>query len=124
MPEQNDPLFSIEVDRFHGMLCNRGWGFWTVGTAIQFLEAERVAIADLGMPVGRLTILFDASRFKVQSQEVINVLRNPANPLYNARRGAFITPQGLGKLQIKRGNPQDNIGVFDNESEARRFLMD
>ncbi|WP_326524532.1 hypothetical protein [Sphingomonas sp.] len=116
-------MFSIEVDRFTAMICNSGWGFWTPDTARDFLAAERDAIEDLGLALGELLILFDASRFSVQDQEVIRILRHPANPLYNARRGAFVTPPGLGKLQIRRGNPQGNIGVFETNTEARDFLL-
>lgn len=116
-------MFSIEVDRFHAMICNSGWGFWTTETARDFLLAERDAILDLGLPLRELVILFDASQFMVQDKQVIDLLRHPANPLYNAKRGAFVTPPGLGMMQIKHGNPQTEIGVFETTSEARHFLL-
>ena len=116
-------MFRIELDRFNGMLCNEGWGFWTTDTVMAFLAAEQEAILDLGVPLNELLILFDASKFLVQDQKVISLLRNPANPLYNAKRGAFVTPSGLGMMQIKRGNPQPNIGIFNTTSEARQFLL-
>jgi len=116
-------MFRIDVDHFNAMLCNEGWGFWTIETVEDFLAAEKAAILDLGIPVSEILILFDASRFMVQDQSVIERLRRPENPLYNARRGAFVTPAGLGMLQIRRGNPQPNIGIFTTISEARHFLL-
>lgn len=115
-------LFSIDSDRFHGTLRNRGWGFWTEETALNYLSAERQAIYDIGLPVKDLMILFDAYDFKVQKQDVIRLLTKPSNPLYNCKRGAFVTPKGLGMMQIRRGNPHPHIGVFETQSEAWAFI--
>lgn len=115
--------FTIEVDRFNAMLVTTGRGFWTTETVSEFLAAEQREIAALGVPVEELLILFDASNFAVQSQEVIELLRQPHHPLYHARRGAFVTPPGLGKLQIKRGTGHANIAVFATQSEARHYLL-
>jgi len=103
--------FSIEIDRFNGILEHKGSGFWTLDT-IDSLLAE----------VQDLLILFDATDLAVQQREVIDRLRQPENPLYRARRAAFVTPRGLGMMQIRRGTPDAHIGVFETVSEARRYL--
>lgn len=114
--------FNIEVDRFEAILEATGTGFWTTDTARDYLAAELAAIADLGVPVNEIRILFDASQFAVQNREVIDLLRSPVNPLWRAKRGAFVTPRGLGMMQIRRGTPYPHIGVFETQAEARHFL--
>ncbi|PZU56608.1 MAG: hypothetical protein DI547_16145 [Sphingobium sp.] len=114
--------FSIEIDRFNGILEHKGSGFWTLDTVDAFLAAEREAIASLDVEVQDLLILFDATDLAVQQREVIDRLRQPENPLYRARRAAFVTPRGLGMMQIRRGTPDAHIGVFETVSEARRYL--
>ncbi len=115
-------MFEIEADRFNAMLITKGTGVWTVQTAREFLAAEGALIADLGVPVSDLLILFDASEFSVQDETVLHLLRNPANPLYHARRGAFVTPPGFGMGQIRKGTPQPHIGIFETLSEAWQYL--
>lgn len=115
--------FTIEVDRPNTMLMITAHGFWSADTVRAFLAAERSEIASLGVHPRELLILFDASHFAVQSQEVIDMLRRPEHPLYNARRAAFVAPPGLATLQIKRGTPEGHIGVLETLPEARAYLM-
>ncbi len=116
------PPFDIRIDPVNRMLVTTARGFWSVETVEAFLAAERAAIATLNVEPADLLILFDASRFDVQSQEVIDMLRRPEHPPYKARRAAFITPSGLRKMQIRRGTPDPHIAVFETVEEARRYL--
>lgn len=116
-------MYTIEVDYSHAMLVAKGVGYWTLATARAYLEAERDALDKLNMPLSEVMILFDASAFTVQSQEVIRLLRHPANPLWNVKRGAFVSPPGLRFMQIKQGAETDRIKVFEYEAEARQYLL-
>jgi hypothetical protein len=66
--------------------------------------------------------LIDAREFAVQSAEVADILKNPANVMANVKRLAFIAPSPEAVEQIRKTMPFPHASVFATEAEAWEYL--
>lgn len=111
-----------------GIVCISMRGFWSTAVLHEFNIALDALIAQhqrSATNASPLRILVDGREQDVQSQEVIEALRQRASVRAGSGvRVAVVVATMLRKLQAERVSPNANRAVFFDESEARAWLRD
>ncbi|MDB5678478.1 hypothetical protein [Sphingomonas bacterium] len=116
---------TIRVDPHRKLVAITLTGFFDVAGATQLAIDAKAAIDSLAGPRNQHLTLIDFSDCKTQSQDVVAAFQRAlGNPLYAARRLAFITGSSLSRIQARRVLNRDTARWFDNRREAEAWLGD
>ncbi|RYD58851.1 MAG: hypothetical protein EOP60_02795 [Sphingomonadales bacterium] len=116
--------FSIEADPSRDLIRIRMAGFFTQADMLAFIEARRVAHAELRCRQNRHVTLNDVRDMKIQSQEMVDAFRGLlSDPIYRSRRLAFVVGPTLTRTQLARAISHREARCFDDCWTAEAWLL-
>jgi len=116
--------FHVEVDPSRDLVRIRLSGFFTQDDIQAFLEARRVAHAQLRCGPNRHLTINDVTEMKIQSQEIVAAFRDMLSAReYQSRRLAFVTGPTLARSQLLRALVNRTARCFDDVKTAEAWLF-
>jgi hypothetical protein len=116
--------YSIEADPARNLVRIRMSGFFNDDDIRGFLEARRVAHAQLTCARNAHVTINDIRDMKIQSQEIVDAFREMlAAPDYRSRRLAFIVSPTLARTQLMRAVAGRNARCFEDSWAAESWLF-
>ncbi len=115
--------FTITADPGRNLIRIGMAGFFSAEDIQRFLEARRVAHAELKCGPNQHLTLNDIRDMKIQSQEMVDTFRAIlSDPLYRSRRLAFIVGPTLARTQLMRVIAGRNARCFQDSWAAEAWL--
>jgi len=119
-----DASFTFEIDRPRGLIRIVMSGLFMPENVAGFLEARRLAHAELGCAPNRHLTLNDVRAMKVQPQDTVAAFRELlADPQYRSRRLAFAVGATLARSQLMRALAGRDSRCFADPAEAEAWLL-
>lgn len=116
--------FHVEADPTRDLVRIRLSGFFTQDDIQAFLDARRVAHAQLRCGRNQHLTINDVTGMKIQSQEIVAAFRDMLSaPEYQSRRLAFVTGPTLARSQLMRTLVNRNAQCFDDYAAAEAWLF-
>lgn len=116
--------FHVEADPTRDLVRIRLSGFFTADDIEAFLEARRLAHAQLRCGPNRHLTINDVTDMKIQSQDIVAAFRDMLSaPEYQSRRLAFVTGPTLARSQLMRTLVNRNARCFDDQAAAEAWLF-
>jgi hypothetical protein len=116
--------FHVEADPTRDLVRIRLSGFFTADDIEAFLEARRLAHAQLRCRPNRHLTINDVTGMKIQSQDIVAAFRDMLSaPEYQSRRLAFVTGPTLARSQLMRTLVNRTARCFDDHAAAEAWLF-
>ncbi len=116
--------FHVEADPTRDLVRIRLSGFFTTDDIEGFLEARRLAHAQLRCGPNRHLTINDVTGMKIQAQEIVAAFRDMLSaPDYQSRRLAFVTGPTLARSQLMRTLVNRTARCFDDVESAEAWLF-
>lgn len=116
--------FHVEADPTRDLVRIRLSGFFTQDDIEAFLDARRVAHAQLRCGPNRHLTINDVTGMKIQSQDIVVAFRDMLSaPDYQSRRLAFVIGPTLARSQLMRALTNRNARCFDDHAAAEAWLF-
>jgi hypothetical protein len=116
--------FSISVDVPRSLVIITMAGFFEADDVDRFVVARNHAHRQLTCGANQQVSLIDIRAMDIQAQDSVaafqKVLLDPARA---SRRLAFVVPQSLARMQIRRAADRREAGYFLTLEEAEHWLM-
>ena len=117
--------YSFQVDRARDLVRIQMGGLFASADIAAFLEARRLAHAELRCAPNQHLTLNDVRGMKIQPQEGVAAFRLMlSDPAYQSRRLAFVASQTLARSQLMRALADRDARCFDTVEEAEAWLFD
>lgn len=120
----SEPPYTFRIYPARKLVCLTISGFWNAETIGNFAVDLFEAIGALHCAPGEHTLCCDVSNAAIQAQDIVSAFqRLIAEGPTRARKLALWTNRPLSRMQSRRLMAvRDNIAVFDNAGDARRWL--
>lgn len=116
--------FSFTIDKARSLVRITMSGLFTPDDIRDFLDARRVAHAELGCGPNRHFTLNDVRGMKIQPQESVAGFQEMlAAPQYRSRRLAFVAARTLARSQLMRALSNREARCFENVAHAEAWLF-
>lgn len=116
--------FSISIDRPRSLVRITMAGLFTPADIRDFIEARRVAHAQLTCGPNMHLTLNDVRGMKIQPQEsVAGFQQLLAGPEYRSRRLAFVAARTLARSQLMRALSNREAQCFEDIAHAEAWLF-
>ena len=116
--------FSFEVDPEHDLVRIKMAGFFRQADVAAFLEARRVAHAQLRCPPNAHLTLNDLRGMDMQPHDIVDAFREVlAAPEYRSRRLAFVVGNTWSRSQAIRAIERREARWFDDPAKAEAWLF-
>ncbi len=115
--------YVVQAEPSRDLIRIRMAGFFTDEDIKGFLEARRVAHAQLNCGPNQHVTLNDVREMKIQSQNVVDAFREMlADPAYRSRRLAFVAGPTLTRTQLMRAVGSRDVRCFESIWTAEAWL--
>ena len=115
---------SFEVDRARGVVRTVLSGFFELEDVARYARERNLAIRKLGCPPNRHLTLIDATSCQLSTPDVVAALQGViGEPGYRSLRCAMVVPGALAKMQARRAVQRGDVGMFDTDDAAERWLL-
>lgn len=115
-------MFAIDIDRERRVLQIRVAGFFTQTEATEYIDTIRKKFVS-GIGCRGFVTQLDIREFPLQSQQVVEALRDHIERFPKATRIAIICGRSPAKMQMRRLLSRDYVRYFETPMEAEAWMF-